>query len=358
MIAERDRAAAGLQTRQAVRADLGARRGDRIADRSARHDGIVEGAAFDAAPGADLDIVFEDDAADLRDFVVGAFVGGKSEAIFADGGVGLEDDAVADDAVVIDDGVGIEEAVIANPDAGADEDAGVEDAVVACSLIADGDEGVDLAIVAEYGCGGDVRGGANADFFVFAVAVEGDDDLHEGVVGVFDDQLGGGDVGLNGEDDGASGGGFQLGLVLGIAEEGDIGGPALSRVPAETMTRSRVAVDPAADMFGQFTQRFSLHIVLENLSIRADCNRRLGFRQSVSRCRAAWSDLWTACGSGRAKIPGIRPGCEPASRWADERRIGRAEQDQRANAEGRGQMGDTAVVADEVRYNRAIARIR
>jgi hypothetical protein len=62
----------------------------------------------------------------------------------------------------------------------------------------------------------------NAFVRVLAVAVKGDDGLHEGVVGVFgleQRQAGAIDLGLGGDDDGGGLGGFELLDVLGVGEK-------------------------------------------------------------------------------------------------------------------------------------------
>ena len=72
--------------------DLGALADHRVADR----------AAVDRGVGADLDVVLDDDAADLRDLAVAARAQQIAEAVLTDAAAGMDDDAVADQRV--DDG--------------------------------------------------------------------------------------------------------------------------------------------------------------------------------------------------------------------------------------------------------------
>ena len=59
-------------------------------------DGVAVGAAIDRRAGADLDVVLDDDAADLRHLEVAARAHREAEAVLADARAGMHDDAVAD----------------------------------------------------------------------------------------------------------------------------------------------------------------------------------------------------------------------------------------------------------------------
>ena len=59
-------------------------------------DRVAVGAAVDRRPGADLDVVLDDDAADLRHLEVPARPEREAEAVLADMDAGMDDDAVAD----------------------------------------------------------------------------------------------------------------------------------------------------------------------------------------------------------------------------------------------------------------------
>src|SRR2546423_6601277 len=67
--------------------------------RSAPDDRAAQRRAVDRAVRADLDVVLDDHVSHLRDLVMFTFVGGKAEAITADAGAGVDDDAIANDAI-------------------------------------------------------------------------------------------------------------------------------------------------------------------------------------------------------------------------------------------------------------------
>src|SRR5437868_989764 len=84
--------------------------------------GFAEGGAVDCGASADLDVIFDPDNADLRDFVMLAAVRGKTIAIGSDHDTAVDNAAVANASAVIDDHVGINDAVVANHRAGFDGD--------------------------------------------------------------------------------------------------------------------------------------------------------------------------------------------------------------------------------------------
>ena len=60
---------------------------------------ILKSAAVDGCIGADLDVVLDDDPADLRHLEVAAGAHGEAEAVLADPHAGMDDDPVADERV-------------------------------------------------------------------------------------------------------------------------------------------------------------------------------------------------------------------------------------------------------------------
>ena len=193
VMAQRCRACdADLRDKQAMRADLCAvADGNLVAYFCAfADDGIAERAAFDGAAGAKLDIIFKDHHADLRYFMMLAVVGGEAEAILADGGIGVDDDAIADLAAVVNNGIGIDDAVVADGNIFADKYAGIDFAVIADFRVI-GDDGkiINIAVIADAGRVGDGSPLADADFLMLAMAVQKYDDLHKGIVRVFGDKL-------------------------------------------------------------------------------------------------------------------------------------------------------------------------
>src|SRR3954463_7438175 len=93
---------------------------------------IVDRAAIDGGVRADLDIVTDHHAPDLRDLDPSALVGGEAEAVGADYGAGVHDDPRPEHAVRIDDRSRIQAAIVADaralPDHAlrADRDTGAE----------------------------------------------------------------------------------------------------------------------------------------------------------------------------------------------------------------------------------------
>ncbi len=85
--------------------------------------GVGQRAAVDGGVGADLHIVLDDDAPDLRDLFRSLIAENIAEAVLADAGAAVDEDAIADERVQ-DAGAGADEAVAADPAAGADDGVG------------------------------------------------------------------------------------------------------------------------------------------------------------------------------------------------------------------------------------------
>ncbi len=80
---------------------------------------VARGAAVDRRVGADLDIVLDDDPADLRHLQVAVRAHGEAEAVLADAGARMDDDAVAEQRVA-EGRAGADRAIPADPDVGPD----------------------------------------------------------------------------------------------------------------------------------------------------------------------------------------------------------------------------------------------
>ena len=194
---------------------------------------FADGRAVDAGVGLDFDVVFENGGAGLRHFVpraVGLF--GVAEAVGADDGAVLENDAIADAAIFADDGVGVGEEVVADFGALVDGDETVEDGVVA-----DLDVFVDEAVGADVGAFGDAGGAGDDSGIVDAGGVA------RGVVEKFDG-VGECEVGVGGakggerreaggaivdgsffvDEDGGGLGGFEERDVAFVGDEGELAG--------------------------------------------------------------------------------------------------------------------------------------
>src|SRR5207245_879760 len=72
----------------------------------------LEGAAVDGGAGADLDVIADLDAAQLRHLDVASLVLAIAEAIGAEDGVSVDDDAVAEHAALVEDSLRIQGHVI------------------------------------------------------------------------------------------------------------------------------------------------------------------------------------------------------------------------------------------------------
>ena len=82
----------------------------------------------DRGVGADLDVVFDDDAADLRDLLVRAVgVAREAEAVAADHRAVLHDHAVAELHALADRHARMQDAVVADAGVRTDDDVGVDD---------------------------------------------------------------------------------------------------------------------------------------------------------------------------------------------------------------------------------------
>jgi hypothetical protein len=89
---------------------------DQVVDFGAASDaGFPHRSAVDAGIGLDFDVVFENCWAGLDHLVPGAvFLFSEAQAVAADDGAGLEDYAVAYAAVFADYGVGVGEEIVAD----------------------------------------------------------------------------------------------------------------------------------------------------------------------------------------------------------------------------------------------------
>jgi hypothetical protein len=121
---------------------------------AAAYAGFAYRRAVDAGVGLDFDVVFEDCWPGLDHFVPGAiFLFGEAQAVAADDGAGLEDYAVAYAAVFADYGVGVGEEIVADFGALVDGYETVQDCVLAYLDIF-----VDEAVGANVGALGDSGG--------------------------------------------------------------------------------------------------------------------------------------------------------------------------------------------------------
>ena len=75
-----------------------------------------ERGAIDAGVGADLDIVADLDAADLRKFLVTVAGADEAEAVGAEDAAGVQHGAISDGDVFVDCHVGMQQAIVADAD--------------------------------------------------------------------------------------------------------------------------------------------------------------------------------------------------------------------------------------------------
>ena len=191
---------------------------------------LAEAGAVEGRVGADLDVVFEDHVADLRDATDLAVDGLITEAIGADDGAGLDAAAGAEDAVVADDDAGLEPAIDADRSAGTDMAAGFEDRAGGDgSAFTDDAEGADVGGRIDLGGGRDDSGRVDAGRRARLEArLEHAAEQRERVrwIGDAQESLAGGRLARESdghEDRAGARGGHGVG-VLGVAEERQIGG--------------------------------------------------------------------------------------------------------------------------------------
>jgi hypothetical protein len=109
--------------------------------------------AIDRRVGAQLDVVFDDDAGDLRDLLVRAVATAhEAIAVAADHDAILDHDAIANDDAFANRRVGVNDAVTADARARADRDVGKDDGAIANRrALTDRDEGADRDVLPERG---------------------------------------------------------------------------------------------------------------------------------------------------------------------------------------------------------------
>src|SRR3954447_9601636 len=107
---------------------------DQVVDlRPASDDSLAQGGAIDARAGAELHVVLDASDAGLRHLAmhrsvaIALDVEGESESVRSDHGVGLQDDAIAEDAPLAHDGAAVEDAAAPHSRLVQDPRAGVED---------------------------------------------------------------------------------------------------------------------------------------------------------------------------------------------------------------------------------------
>jgi len=219
---------ADLGNQKAVRANVGiVADGNQVAHFcTVTDDGIAESAAVDGTVGADFDIVFDENAANLGDFVMNAAVGGIAETILADYGAGMDNDAIANSATVVNCYVRINYAISTDFGGRADGAVGIDAGIIAdLSLGRDNDKIVDIDIFPDLSGRIDAGPFAKADGFVFAMAVDQHYDLHKSIIRVVTADQGVLRVGyIFADHDSRSGALAHLLFVFGVGQKADIAG--------------------------------------------------------------------------------------------------------------------------------------
>ena len=281
----------GLAADHVVGAELGGVADeDEIVDLGAAADaGLADGGAVDAGIGLDFDVVFEDGGAGLRHFVPGAvFLFGVAEAVGADDGAVLQDDAIADAAVFADDGVGMGEEIVADFGALVDGDEAVEDGVVA-----DLDVFIDEAVGADVGAFGDAGGAGDDGGFVHAGGVfwgvvEEFDGVGEGEVGVVGAEGGErgevfsavGDGSFFVDEDGGGLGGFEERDVAFVGDEGELAGGGVVDAGDGGDFGVGVAFEAAVELCGDIGQLHDARLLIERRESRIAPGKKYSFGQN------------------------------------------------------------------------------
>ena len=197
--------------------------------------GFTYGGAVHAGVGLDFHVIFENGGTGLDDFVPCAVLAfGEAETIGSDNGAVLENDAIAYAAEFADDGVGVSEEVVADLRAAIDGNRAVEDGV-----FADDDVFIhetmrtDVSVCADYCVRGDygrrvdagrIRGWFVEEFDSFGegeIGIAAADEGEKRLAGVASD----GDIVVH--EDGGCAGGFEERRVTFVGEEGDLAGLSL-----------------------------------------------------------------------------------------------------------------------------------
>ena len=259
-------------------------------------DRIAVGAAVDRRTGADLDVVLDDDAADLRHLEVPARPEREAEAVLADVDAGMDDDAVADERAG-DRRLGADDAVAADADAGADDRIGADQRAGAdLRARADHRAGIDDDARLEPRRRMDEGGGRNAGFAERRarpgrLRIEARHRLGHRPIGLRRDERGAALRRLSGvarRDERRAGAGRAEGVeVARIVEEGQV-------VGARFVERRDVADDPVG--IGAFAE-------LRAGPLRDLAERRRGGERKKADLRHT-ACLFSSCKEKRARSPG------------------------------------------------------
>src|SRR5205807_89304 len=130
--------------------------------------------------GADLHIVADLDVAELRHLDMLAVLEAIAETIGADHGVGMNDNAMADDGSIIEHGVRMDDHIVAEPAIATDKRTGAEPTTGADDrAFADGDERVNAGLLADPGGGIDASARIDAVRRRFGAAIKVTYDRHK-----------------------------------------------------------------------------------------------------------------------------------------------------------------------------------
>ena len=133
--------------------------------RAAADAGFVERAAVDGRVSADFDVVFDHQAADLRGLFVASGLGiaDVAEALTAEDGSSLHDDAVAESCARVDGDVRVEAAMASDYNVVADHRTGADGRFIAdLDVFAENRARADGYVLADLGGSGNDGGGMNA----------------------------------------------------------------------------------------------------------------------------------------------------------------------------------------------------
>lgn len=237
---------------------------------SCPNSGLAHGGPLDRAVATNFDIVFQNDDAMLRDFVMRTFVSGVSKAIIADDGAGMQRDTIAEGAPVIDHAVREEDAVIAHGGVRADPYAGIQLAALAnaCASL-HYNEGVDHGSFADGSIG--VHHGPLADALLAGIhglgmlsrALKGDDGVPEGKVWLAAYQLvqAVGALHIRGGQNRSGPRCLQMSAVADIGEEGQFARFRQLQPRAAIDHNITVAAEFGAEVFGKCCQGHT-HLIL------------------------------------------------------------------------------------------------
>lgn len=293
---------AHLTAEHGVDADVrGVTDDDQIIEFGAAADaGFPDGGAVDAGVGLDFDVVFENGRAGLLHLVPGAVaLLSKTEAIGADDNAVLQDDTISDLAKFADDGMGMGEEIVADAGALVDGDEAVQDGVASdVGIFLNDAIRADMRTSTDPGGFGDKRGGVKAGI-IAGCLIEKFDSVRESEVrigGTQGGETGHGSVALNVDavlnQDGRGAGGLEQREVAAVGEKSDLARLGVFNAGNAVNGSIAGAVETAAEFVRNVAECHGHKD--SSLSLNASLAQR---EEGSTACKLLVEKSWLRCGS-------------------------------------------------------------